>query len=179
MPKHVKMLKMHDFSSLGVHISTQQNFARANDCTTVTFRSSGVWQLKYKIFYLVSPGSAKITFEGLSGRQDECQGMSGRCVLWQGKDCGWLVARQLLPAWSWLDTGYRIQLLPAWSGYRIQIQDTGWSWYRIESSRILITAFPPWVQYCPCTDTPINCQGCRIASTEENIAVAYNILHCL
>ena len=42
--KHVKLVKLHDFSSLGVHIQdfaqTQQNVAQSHDCMTATFRKS-------------------------------------------------------------------------------------------------------------------------------------------
>ena len=40
-----KLVKMHDFSSLGVHIQdfaqTQLNSAQSHDCMTATFRNSG------------------------------------------------------------------------------------------------------------------------------------------
>ena len=44
MHKHVKMVKQHQFSSLGVHnldfAKTQLNFVQSHNHTTVTFRSS-------------------------------------------------------------------------------------------------------------------------------------------
>ena len=42
--KPVKLVKMHDFSSLGVQIQdfaqTQQNFPQLHDCMTATFKNS-------------------------------------------------------------------------------------------------------------------------------------------
>ena len=42
--KHVKLVKMHDFSSLCIHIQdfaqTQLNFSHSHDCMTATFRNS-------------------------------------------------------------------------------------------------------------------------------------------
>ena len=61
--KHVNIVKLHDFSSLGVQdfAQTQQNCARSHDCVTVTFRNSAPFPLHMHLLLVYCAVSVVVT----------------------------------------------------------------------------------------------------------------------